>query len=128
MFKGAQPPTVEHYLENSIVVSSQWGQAVEWSGYATVMISCTDLHGNEGGDWVGQLAEQAGIRGNFAADPQFCDGGNGDFTLRANSPCLPENHPQGANCGLIGALDEGCGAVTVEATSWGRIKARYQAP
>ena len=31
----------------------------------------------------------------------------------ANSPCLPGNHPDGYDCGLIGALGEGCAASSV---------------
>jgi hypothetical protein len=40
------------------------------------------------------------------ADPLFCAPPADDFSLRADSPCLPEHSP----CGLlIGALGQGCG-------------------
>jgi hypothetical protein len=29
--------------------------------------------GNGGGDWVGGIADQHGVRGNISADPLFCD-------------------------------------------------------
>jgi hypothetical protein len=39
------------------------------------------------------------------SDPMFCDPDQGDYTLRADSPCLPANSP----CGdLIGASARGC--------------------
>jgi len=42
------------------------------------------------------------LGGNVAADPLFC--GPGDLRLQAASPCLPGQHPDGADCGGIGAL------------------------
>jgi len=59
--------------------------------------------------------------GNFTADPLFC--GVGNYYLRADSPCAPENQPR---CGLIGPLPVGCGTVSVQTTSWGAIKALYR--
>jgi len=63
--------------------------------------------------------------GNFEGDPLFCDPDNDDFTLRSDSPCLPGNHG-GMECGLIGALDRGCGASPALETTWGRIKHDYR--
>jgi len=91
-----------------------------------IHLSCSDLYGNAGGDWVGDVADQLGVDGNISADPLFCDAAAGDFTLRSDSPCLPGNHPDGADCGLIGALEQGCGVVSLEPESWARIKARFR--
>jgi predicted outer membrane repeat protein len=64
--------------------------------------------------------------GNFSADPLFCDLSGADYTLDADSPCLPGQHPDGADCGLIGALGEGCGESTpVREATWGSLKDRY---
>jgi hypothetical protein len=108
-------------MENSIIA---WGAgaAVDCFG-GTVTIRCSDIFGNQGGDWIGCLAGQQGIEGNFAADPLFCDLPAGDLTLHDDSPCLPGHHPQGAECGRIGALDQGCGATAVAPATWGAIKA-----
>jgi len=49
--------------------------------------------------------------GNFALDPELCSSdpiAAVDFTLRADSPCAPGNHPQGFDCGRIGAADVRC--------------------
>jgi predicted outer membrane repeat protein len=91
-----------------------------------VIVTCSDIFGSTGGDWVGCIADQAGINGNFSLDPLFCDAAAGDLTLSSESPCLPGNHPDGADCGLIGALGQGCGTVSVESKSWGEIKGLYR--
>ena len=60
---------------------------------------------------------------NLGEFPLFCDPGEGDYTLGPTSPCLPDNNPYGRT---IGALGAGCGAIGVEPTSWGEIKASYR--
>jgi hypothetical protein len=57
------------------------------------------------------------------AHPLFCDPEAGDFHLRPDSPCLPDNS---GGCGLIGAFGQGCGPVSLEVRSWGSIKAGYR--
>jgi hypothetical protein len=115
---------IVHHVEGSIVSHGIGGSAIACLGGATFEVSCSDLFGTEGGDWVGCLANQEGVNGNFAADPMFCGENMNVFTLAANSPCLPGNHPQGANCGIMGAEEKGCSASAVQATTWGQIKAR----
>jgi len=111
-------------LENTIIA---WGAgpAVSCDGGTVVTLRCCDVFGNQGGDWADCIAGQQGVEGNFAADPQFCNLADGNFTLNGGSPCLPGNHPQGEDCGLIGAFDQGCGATAVEPTTWGAIKAGF---
>ena len=60
------------------------------------------------------------------ADPLFCDPWGPKLTVRTDSPCLPGNHPGGASCGRIGAFGEGCGPVSLDPRSWGRIKAAHR--
>jgi hypothetical protein len=72
---------------------------------AEVNVACCDLFGNRYGDLL--CGDDLG--GNIAADPLFCDASNGDFALDGQSPCLPGQHPDGDNCGLIGARGQGCG-------------------
>lgn len=70
-------------------------------------LTCCDLYSNAGGDWVGTIAPQIDLDGNFSADPCFCDLGAGDFHLAGDSWALAGNHPWG--CDLrVGALDVGC--------------------
>ncbi|MCK4773241.1 MAG: hypothetical protein KAT30_00595, partial [Candidatus Krumholzibacteria bacterium] len=87
------------------------GSAIYCEPGASVTLVCSDVYGNSGGDWVGCIADQDGINGNFCEDPLFCDPTSGDFTLDRSSSCLPGNHPSGEDCGLIGALEQACGAI-----------------
>jgi len=90
---------------------------------AELAVTCTDVFGNAGGDWIGCLTGLEGANGNLLADPAFCDTTSIDLRLQADSPCAPANS---GGCGLVGALDVGCGPTALEASSWGRIKALYR--
>jgi hypothetical protein len=90
-------------------------------------LTCCDIYGNADGDWVGCVASQLGLSGNFSADPHFCGPSWGDYTVASTSQCLPGHHPDGALCDLIGAYGEGCTYPTsVERTSWGDIKKMFR--
>jgi hypothetical protein len=54
------------------------------------------------------------------ADPFFCDREANDYTLAQNSPAFSVPEPMGA------FLEPGCGPVSVERITWGRIKALYR--
>jgi len=73
-------------------------------------VTCVNVHGNPGGDWIPQVAGFLGNDGNISADPAFCDPGAGNWSIGQDSPCAPGNHPDSAGCGLIGALPVGCPA------------------
>jgi len=98
------------------------------SGYsAWPRFRCNAFWDNEGGLAGGLGCDVYGVLGNFVEDPLLCDPEFGDFHLTSQSPCLPGNHPNGFDCGLIGAFDVGCtGPDPVEKTSWGRIKVRFR--
>jgi len=89
-------------LDRCIVASGLAGEVAACDETSSVTASCSDVFGNAGGDWVGPLAGQEGIRGNFSADPCFCDAENGDFHLWNYSPCAQ------VGCGLVGAWPVGC--------------------
>jgi len=92
-------------LVNTIITFNIDGEAVSCYGWNNPTLTCCDVYGNPEGDWVGCIADQAGINGNFSLDPLFCDTTAGDFSLSKFSPCLPQYN----SCGvLIGALDLGC--------------------
>lgn len=76
------------------------------SGTAFRMVECTDIYGNEEGDWVGGMLEIfANQHYNFSLDPLFCDRPNRDYRLEENSPCAPAN----SGCGeLVGSEPVGC--------------------
>ena len=102
VFEGPARPR----LRNTIVAFNHNGKAII-SQLPFIDVSCCDVFGNDGGDWVGELAPFAGINGNVSLDPAFCDAANDNLTLNSASPCAPGNS---GSCGLIGALPVGCGA------------------
>jgi hypothetical protein len=100
------------------------GEAVTCEIPYDVVVSCTDVFGNSGGDWTSCIAPLYGVAGNISADPLFCGGGdiNEAYTLRENSPCASDNSP----CGQMGKWGVGCPATPVEVTTWGGIKAMFR--
>ena len=112
------------YMANSIVALNASGGAVQCNeDIGSLTLSCCDLYGNVGGDWIDCVAGFAGIDGNLCEDPLFCGAPTGDFSIDAASPCAPANAPE---CGLIGALDVGCETTVVRPASWGEIKSMFR--
>jgi hypothetical protein len=113
---------------NCILAFSSSGAAIECeSDLRTILISCSNIFGNAGGDWVGCIAGQAGGT-NFSADPLFCSTPPSSLWLQSASPCLPGNHPNAEDCGLIGALgeDADCDGQPVRALeTWSSLKLMY---
>jgi hypothetical protein len=107
-------------LFSSNVISGSLGnEAVYKLPGGGVTRSCNVYWNNPGGNTVGfTLAASDRI-----IDPEYCDAPSGDLTVFDTSPCLPANS---LGCGLIGAHDQGCGSVSVEVRSWGRIKEGYR--
>jgi len=108
-------------LTNSIIAFGVGGEAVYCDGDAPY-VTCSDIYGNAGGDWIGCLAGMDAMDNNIYSDPLFCDAPSGDFTIDVPSPCTAANAP---GCGLVGAWDIGCDT-PVQTESWGAIKAMYR--
>jgi parallel beta-helix repeat protein/predicted outer membrane repeat protein len=88
-----------------LIAFSQHGEAISCDGGSVIDISCSDIFGNQGGDWVGCLSGLDGTDGNFSSDPLFCHAETSDYGLSDISPCLPN----GNNCAQqIGAFGEAC--------------------
>ncbi len=95
-------------IEDSIVAFGIDGEAVGGPGQCDVWLVCSDIYGNEGGDWVGCIGAQLGSAGNIQEDPMFCDLEGRDLRLDHSSPCLRLEHP---DCGIyMGAWPVGCPA------------------
>ena len=121
---GIDCPDASVTLARCIIAFSGSGEGVRCNDPDDVTLSCCDVYGNAGGDWVGHIAGQDLIRDNFSDDPLFCGEDNPDepFTLHSDSPCASDNNPA---CGLVGAWGVGC-ETPVEETSWGSMKAMYR--
>jgi hypothetical protein len=95
-------------LDKCVVAFNHGGNTIACHASGTnddPYLSCTNVFGNNGGDWVGCIAEQADSNGNFSLNPLFCDTSTGDYNLLSASPCAPSNN----SCNeLIGALGLGC--------------------
>lgn len=128
MGSGIQIDDTDLDLTNTIVAYGIRGEGVGWGNVSSASLACCDVYENEDGDYVGCIAGQEGINGNFSACPSFCYAGLDDFRLCDESPCAPGNHPDGYACGLIGALDVdcSCGPSAADGSSWGAIKAKYR--
>ncbi len=100
-------------LENTIIAFSLEGGGVACSGmyggyyWGWPQLSCCDIFGNVGGNWISCIRDFYGEDGNISADPLFCDVANADFSLHADSPCAPFS-PQNPECDLVGAWPVGC--------------------
>ena len=112
----------EFPVSNTLIAFNEEGPGIYQ--YSQVTLTCCDIVGNQGGDWIGMFAGQYGINGNIAEDPLFCDPGNGDFTVACTSPCAPFTLPN-PECDLIGAWPVGCGDTPVTESTWGGIKAMF---
>jgi parallel beta-helix repeat protein len=109
--------TVDMFIEDTIISFSTAGEAVYCVGAGDATLSCCDVFGNAGGDWVACLLGQGGSGGNFSLDPKFCNAGSDDLALRENSPCLPPNN----SCGvLVGAFGLDC-LIIPTLSLWGVI-------
>ena len=112
-------------IESSIIAFNRNGVAVLCAEESSAVLRCCNIFGNGigSGDWVGYIAGQLDHDANFSADPLFCDVWARDYSLQSDSPCAP---PGITGCGLVGALPVGCRVLSLEAESWGKIKASYR--
>ena len=95
--------------------ADQYPALVQTTG--TYQSSCNLFWANPGGN------AEPGVLGPtdlVDVDPQFCDAATGDYTLSEDSPAIA------GTCGQIGAFGIGCGTVSLNATSWSRVKALYR--
>jgi predicted outer membrane repeat protein len=110
----------------TLIVFGPTGSAIECGGGATAALTCCDVYGNAGGDWVDGIATQLGVDHNIARDPLFCSTTPDDsrlWTLHPNSPCTADS----SGCANdIGAWGTGCPETPVERTTWGALKALYR--
>jgi len=101
---------IPYDFSNNLIVHGNW-PGLNCSLNGSHVIRCNDVWG-AGQSYTGDCAGMSGVDGNFSADPLFCDTPNGDYRISSASPCAPLNTPQG--CGLVGALDVGCGSLAVD--------------
>jgi hypothetical protein len=109
--------------DHCIIAGTENGYGIVCPSAATSR--CSDHWENEFGASPGLWCDLLPERGNFEADPLFCDPDAGDFGLLENSPCRAGEH-NGFDCGVIGAGALGCGEIGVREVTWGRVKAIFR--
>lgn len=91
----------------STIIAFQDGIGLISQGTRLPVITCTNIYGNDGGDWIGSISPQASQAGNLSVDPLFCTE-NLDveytFNLQEGSPCSLD----GGACADLGAWPVGC--------------------
>lgn len=108
----AWPGSGRTELETCLVAYNRGSPAIEGD---TVSVACSNVYGHTFGNWVGPIADQGTLYGNLSAAPIFCDREGGDYRLRDDSPCLPENN----SCDqLIGLFGQGCTWSEGESRTW----------
>ena len=101
------------WIESSIIAFNQ-GPGLLRDASSSIEIACSDVYGNTGGNYSGEMEDQTGLNGNISSNPYFCDYENWILTLSSQSACLPENN----DCGvLMGALGEDCTLTGIEDAS-----------
>ena len=105
-------------LRDNVFVLSTGAPAVSLTS-PPVDEGCNLFWNNLAGDAVGFTPDSTDV----FADPEFCNATGGDCTVSSTSPCAPGNTP---SCDQIGALGVGCGSVSIEPMSWGKLKARFR--
>jgi predicted outer membrane repeat protein len=81
---------------------------------------------NTAPEYGGECDDRTGINGNIAVNPRFCDRNDDppDLALQNNSPCLGTGEG-GVDMGAHDA-SVACSTISIEETSWGKIKALYR--
>ncbi len=111
-------------LRNNIIFQAAYGIACVLSFLP--VIECNNIYDADH-RYAGNCSDQTGVNGNISVDPEFCGiEGSGNYYLQYDSPCAPGKHPDGYDCGLIGAFGVSCGTDPVTQKTWGIIKSLYK--
>jgi hypothetical protein len=99
------------------------GIGITCSAPCSLYVECNNIFEASIASYEGGCPDMTGTGGNISLDPEFCGlAGTGNYFLQSDSPCAPGNHPQGIDCGQIGAYSINCNSVPVADKSWGVIK------
>jgi hypothetical protein len=139
-------PEITHCTISGNRALADGGGLIAYHAYVAQSVLWSNCADGDGGDamvlsgdvaFICSVLNSDGISGNpdyanaVFADPLFCDPVPcddapttlGDYTVREDSPCLPENNICGQ---LIGALGQGCDVVPVRDATWGTIKKLFR--
>jgi hypothetical protein len=114
-------------VQSNLVTDGLGGiAAITCDGGVGALFECNDVFNHGTPSYLG-CPDPTGTFGNFSANPAYCDPATDDYTLADHSPALPGNHPDGADCGIVGAYGAGgCGMIATTPTTWGWMKGRFR--
>ncbi|MFH1143487.1 MAG: right-handed parallel beta-helix repeat-containing protein, partial [Candidatus Eisenbacteria bacterium] len=96
-------------IDRSIITGSRFGSAVYSDATSTpAAITCTDIHGNTGGDWTSNISAFQATGGNLSASPLYC-AAPADLHLCQDSPCLAAAGDCAPHMGAQGQGCDSCG-------------------
>jgi len=105
-------------IEQNVIAFNRAGGGIYCAAGATPLIRNNFAWQNVAVDVYCPNASQSD--GNVIDNPYFCNSAGGDFRVASNSGVM--THPAGP----LGAFpDPGCGAVAVQHSTWGSLKAKY---
>jgi len=108
IYLGQQSPERPVTISRTIVAFNHGSDGIHLNdpvGGSDVTVSCSDVYGNDAGDYGGDLPDQTGTGWNISEDPLLCDTLAGSFYIFDDSPCAPAHSPCGA---LIGCRQVAC--------------------
>ena len=83
----------EYTIVNTIISFNNPGEAIYIYESPSVSLAYSDIYGNIGGDWIGDIADQLGQSGNISGDPLFADTTYDSYQLTSGSPCIDTCNP-----------------------------------
>jgi hypothetical protein len=89
-------------LDKCIIAFNEKAEGIYLHSSATIATNCTDIYGNEYGDWLPTFDSLQNQNNNFSLDPQFCDPISGDYQVSQTSPCLEGQSLCGNRVGVYG--------------------------
>lgn len=92
------------HVKNCLVADNTGSAAFSFAVVGKVELRCSLIFGHSPANFPDSYSDQGG---NLELDPAFCDRIN--YRLQGDSVCLPDFHPAGPSCGVIGAQGVGCG-------------------
>lgn len=116
----------EGSIINNLITNNSYGV---YNYDHTIALLCNNAYDNNIDYFLYDMPDPTGMNGNISIHPEYCSINpsiTGNFYLQSDSPCLPNNHPDGFECGVIGLYSAGCGPTAVEETSWGKIKSIFK--
>lgn len=106
-------------IQTSIIAFCPNGEGV-YCQNSNPVFSCSNVCENEGGNWTGEISEQALLNGNMSQNPVFCDRTNRDYSIDSLSPCAPDHYLN--ECGeLIGSHGVACTSICGDANRDGTV-------